>query len=335
MKFRKSLKDASPPPPPLFTSTRRSSSASDDSASSMGGYYTPMTTPAISQHKSSPTFRSEGVVPKRHFADHGSHSSPVPDYGGASYMHGPEYHVEAHSSDILGHTSRERHSFDNRRYSTNAYAASTTAFAHHSYQSSEPCYPYPRPRAHTSPTGYPNGPPYSSHYPPYYSPPHTAPHSPHVFRGSIPPTPQDRKRAHILSEQKRRESINAGYNDLSQRLISERLMRALTLCCQRSNDFEPNPKFVLDSNAILGGDRKNSKAVLLQKAVKAIDRLSAVVIELSNENAVLRGLSQTQSNQTAINGDHATKAVDYATNTTIVHSVDLTSDDQLKEEEDS
>jgi Helix-loop-helix DNA-binding domain len=289
-----------------------------------------MTTPAISQHKSSPTFRSEGGGLKRHFVDHGPHSSALPDFGGASYTHDSEYHVKAHSSDILNHTSRERHSFDNRRYSTNAYAASTTAYTH-SCHSSDPYYPYPRPRANTSPTGYHNGPTYSSHYPSYYSPPNTATHSPHVFRGSIPPTPQDRKRAHILSEQKRRESINAGYADLSQRLISEHLMRALSMCCQHSNGYESNPKFVFDNNTILGGDRKNSKAVLLQKAVKAIDRLSASVIELSNENAMLRGLSQ-DSDKNAMNGDHT---ADYPTKPTAVHSVDLTSDDQLKEEEES
>jgi hypothetical protein len=248
-------------------------------------------------------------------------------------MHDSVYHVETRSSDISNHTSRERHSFDNRRHSTNAYATSTTAYAHHSYRSTEPYYPYPRQRSNTSPTGYPNGPTYQSHYPGFYSPPHTSPHSPHVFRGSIPPTPQDRKRAHILSEQKRRESINAGYADLSQRLISEHLMHALSVSCQRTNDYDSNPKFVFDSSSILGGDRKNSKAVLLQKAVKAIDRLSTSVIELSNENAKLRELSQSQCNQNGVICDQATKTIEYTTKSTAVHSVDLTSEDKLKEEE--
>ena len=40
-------------------------------------------------------------------------------------------------------------------------------------------------------------------------------------------------------------------------------------------------------NAFLGGERRQSKATLLQKAVKAIERLSDFVIDLESENAML------------------------------------------------
>jgi len=159
----------------------------------------------------------------------------------------------------------------------------------------------------------------------------SVPHSPSIYRGypngpriySTPPTAQDRREAHIRSEQKRRESINGGFHDLAEQLTSEKLMRALSLSCHRSGDIDTDSKVVFDSTSILGGDRKNSKAVLLQKAVKAIELLSNYAIDVHTENASLHR-AKTQSRKS--------RHIKQSSRDTIVHDVDLVlSDDELKE----
>ena len=320
--FTKTLPCYTPPPgPPHFLSPRRSSSASDESASSVGDYYTAMTTPTQSQHKLSPLFHSEHDSPiiATDFAQ------PAPVASGhheTHYTSSSDYHVP----------SRRTQSFDGKRYPTNVYAPHTPAYGQHNY---EPYHPYQRTRAYTLPTGYSD----DAHYPPpppsYYSPTLPAPHSPPVFRGynntrhfSTPPTQQDRREAHIRSEQKRRESINGGFTDLASRLTSEQLHQALALSCYHSSDVDSDsPKVVFDTGSILGGERKNSKAVLLQKAVKAIDWLSKYAIEVHAENARLqRGKAQPNKNS---------RHVKRGSKDTIVQigEFDLILEDDLKEED--
>jgi len=100
-------------------------------------------------------------------------------------------------------------------------------------------------------------------------------------------------------------------------------MRALSLSCHRSGDIDTDSKVVFDSTSILGGDRKNSKAVLLQKAVKAIELLSNYAIDVHTENASLHR-AKTQSRKS--------RHIKQSSRDTIVHDVDLVlSDDELKE----
>ena len=263
-----------------------------------------MTTPTTSQHKLSPLFHSE-------------HDSPITTTDFAQPAPVASGHHEAHypSSSDYHVPSRRPQSFDGKRYPTNVYAPHTPTYGQHNY---ELYHPYQRPRAYTSPTEYPNDAHYPHHPPSYYPPAHSVPHSPPVFRGcnntrhfSTPPTQQDRREAHIRSEQKRRESINGGFADLAHRLTSEQLHRALALSSYHSSDIDSDsPKVVFDSGSILGGERKNSKAVLLQKAVKAIDWLSTYVIDSQSENGRLqRGKGQAnkiKTCQTWIEGYHHT-----------------------------
>ena len=312
--FTKRLECFTPPEPPHLPSPRRSSSASDDSASSVGEYYTAMTTPATSQHKLSPIFHAESGFPLI-AADFARPASAVTAHHETLYTNSSEYHVQ----------SRRSHSFDGKRCSTNVYAPHPAPYTQHGYHPSEPYHPYQRPRAQSSPMGYQ---PDASLHPSYYPPSLSVPHSPIVYRGyapkifSTPPTVQDRREAHIRSEQKRRESINGGFADLSDRLTSEQLSRALALSCYHAGELDTDSKVVFNSASILGGDRKNSKAVLLQKAVKAIDWLSKYAIELHAENTMLqRGK------------DKKSKHVKRGSKDTMVTEVDLVSEDELKEEE--
>jgi len=101
-------------------------------------------------------------------------------------------------------------------------------------------------------------------------------------------------------------------------------MRALSLSCRRSGDIDANSNVVFDSTSVLGGDRKNSKAVLLQKAVKAIELLSNYAIEVHNKNASLHR-SKTQIRKS--------RHIKQSSRDTIVHDVDLVpSEDEMKEE---
>ena len=318
--FTKPLQCYTPPPgPPHFSSPRRSSSASEESASSVGDYYTAMTTPTTSQQKLSPLFHSEHSSPiiATDFAQ------PAPVVSGHHETHYPnssDYHVP----------SRRTQSFDGKGYPTNVYAPHAPAYGQHNY---EPYHPYQRTRAYTSPTGYPNDVPYPHHPPSYYSPTLSVTHSPPAFRGynntrhfSSPPTQQDRREAHIRSEQKRRESINGGFSDLAHRLTSEQLHQALALSCYNSSDVDSDsPKVVFDSGSILGGERKNSKAVLLQKAVKAIDWLSQYAIDIHAENARLQRAKPQPKKHS--------KHVKRGSNDTIIQKIDLVSEDELKEED--
>jgi hypothetical protein len=163
--------------------------------------------------------------------------------------------------------------------------------------------------------------------------PAASPHTPPVYRAytnvqrmySSPPTAQDRREAHIRSEQKRRESINGGFHDLAEQLTSEKLMRALSLSCIHGGDVDADSKVVFDSTSILGGDRKNSKAVLLQKAVRAIDWLSKYAIEIQAEKASLH-----RSKSLGRKSRHVARS----SRDTIVLDIDATlSEDETKAEE--
>ena len=75
-------------------------------------------------------------------------------------------------------------------------------------------------------------------------------------------------------------------------------------------------------NSFLGGERRQSKATLLQKAVKAIERLSDFVMDLESENALLaKKLKHTKRASTE-------------TIVTIVEEIELSDDksEELKKE---
>jgi hypothetical protein len=75
-------------------------------------------------------------------------------------------------------------------------------------------------------------------------------------------------------------------------------------------------------NSFLGGERRQSKATLLQKAVKAIERLSDFVIDLESENGTLaKKLKHTKRASTE-------------TIVTIVEEIELSEDksEELKKE---
>ena len=98
------------------------------------------------------------------------------------------------------------------------------------------------------------------------------------------------------------------------------------MSCYHPSDIDSDStKVVFDSGSILGGDRKNSKAVLLQKAVKAIDWLSKYAIDLHAENVRLqRGNPLAHKNS---------KHVKRGSKDTIVQEIDLVTEDELKEED--
>ena len=201
----------------------------------------------------------------------------------------PRYHHKSHLSETTDYvTSSHRNSYDGKAHSPNAYAISQ--MHGHRY---EP-YSYPRQRAYSTPMRY------SPYAPSHYYPPEEAngPPSPPIVRTqpvpysvapfSSPPTPHDRRRAHILSEQKRRESINGGFVELKQRLTSPPITRALSSGSHQSSETEPESKLLQESNDILGGGSRESKAATLRKAVKALDVLADKVLDLQLEVAMLR-----------------------------------------------
>lgn len=253
-----------------------------------------MPTPVSNHDKLSPMFHpnsSGGSSPSGRNRDFAPTTSAVETAPEMTYSHSSEYYLKPQSSDAY-FTSRRRDSFHSQRLAHNVYAPATPPYAHHPYHHVEPYPRYQRPRAQSSPMGYPaSEAPYAGpagSYTPYSPPP--------VYRAtptgyshnsySTPPTPQDRRKAHILSEQKRRESINGGFHELQQLLSSDTLRRALSVSCRSSTDLE-NTKLVFDLNGFLGGERRQSKATLLQKAVKAIEWLSDSVMDLESEKVVL------------------------------------------------
>lgn len=184
--------------------------------------------------------------------------------------------------------------------------------------------------------GYQTAPGYAPHHNGYYnSSSLTSSHGPVVFRAgaqatySSPPSAQDRRQAHILSEQKRRESINGGFDELKQRLTSEPITRALSSSSQTSIDQDSDSKVPFDCNNFLGGGSRDSKAATLRKAVKALNILAEKVIEQENQLAMFReqtgGLTPCKKNR------HNKRP-----STSNIPAVDLTiPDDDMKLEEGS
>ena len=156
--------------------------------------------------------------------------------------------------------------------------------------------------------GYTATPSYSPTHASYYSPALPVSHGPTVFRSnttvyySSPLTAQDRRKAHILSEQKRRESINGGFLELKQRLTSDLITRALSASAHPSSEFDSDSRLAFDSNSFLGGGSRESKAASLRKAVKALDCLAETVIALYAENAKLRQTLQGKKSKHAKRG---------------------------------
>ena len=298
------------------------------STSSAGEYFNAMRTPVSNHDKLSPMLHSNnssGVSsPSARNQDFAPTTSAIEISHEMTYSHSSEYYLKPQSSDAY-FPSRRRDSFHSQRLAHNVYAPATPPYAHHPYNHVEPYPRYQRPRALSSPMVYPTSEahyagPAGSYSP--YSPPPVYAATPTVYSHnsySTPPTPQDRRKAHILSEQKRRESINGGFHELQQLLASDTLSRALSISCRPSTDLE-GTKFVFDVNGFLGAERRQSKATLLQKAVKAIERLSDFVMDLESENAVLaKKLKQVKRSSTE-------------TIVTIVEEVEVAEDksDQLK-----
>jgi hypothetical protein len=289
-----------------------------------------MPTPVSNHDKLSPTFHSTnssgGSSPSARNQDFAPTTTAVETPAEMTYSQSSEYYLKPQSSDVY-FTSRRRDSFHSQRLGHNVYAPATPPYAHHPYHHVEPYPRYQRPRAQSSPNGYPaSETPYAGHsgsYSPYSPPPAYRAIPANYSQGtySTPPTPQDRRKAHILSEQKRRESINGGFAELQQLLSSDALSRALSVSCRSPIDSE-NTKLVFDMNSFLGGERRQSKATLLQKAVKAIERLSEFVMDLESENALL-----------AKNLKH-TKRASTETIVTIVEEIELSDDksEELKKE---
>jgi len=275
-----------------------------------------MTTPTTSQHKLSPTFHSESGSPTI-VNDFAHPASAISVHHETIYTNSSEYPAP----------SRRSHSFDGKRCTPNVYAPHPPAYDHHDYNHPERYHPYTRFRSESAPMPYqPSHAHHASYYPPSVQ---VVSHAP-VPRGyslrpfSSPPTVQDRREAHIRSEQKRRESINGGFAELQSRLTSESLSRALALTCYNAGDIDAESKLVFDTNSILGGDRKNSKAVLLQKAVKAIDYLSQYTINLHAENASLHNRGKGKKSKHAKRGSK---------DSVVVLEVDVDSEDETKTEE--
>jgi hypothetical protein len=276
-----------PPTPPLAQS-RRSSSASDTTFS--GGSYTSVSTPVIQEYNLSPTFPGE-TESSPSINDLAIAAATVPRSHENGRCNSPGYKHKMPVS-TFSYASRRSHSFDGngKAYpsTSNVYAAAAPTYAQHPYLPSE-AYPYPRPRAQSSPMGYHTTPGYAPHHGYYASSSLNVPHSPPVFRASTqatyssPPTAGDRRKAHILSEQKRRESINGGFEELKQRLTSEPITRALSSSSQTSVDQDSDSKVPFDINNFLGGGSRDSKAATLRKAVKALNILAETVLEFEEK----------------------------------------------------
>src|SRR2546423_9954909 len=283
------------PSTPSLPPSRRSSSASEMSSSTSrrSDSDTEVTTPLVTpDFKLSPHFTSTSAGPNG-IAELAIAPSSHRRSLEISPSSSPQCNIKSHPADASYFLSRSRHSFDSKAYHhpTNAYAASPT-YAHHSYLGSEP-YHYPRQRADSSPNNYSATPGYPHHSSSHYNASHSVPHSPQVFRSttqmfSSPPTSQDRRKAHILSEQKRRESINGGFEELKHLLNSEPITRALSSSSHNSIDHDSDSKINFDTNSFLGGGNRESKAATLRKAVRAITVLADALNEKDSELAMLR-----------------------------------------------
>ena len=323
-----------PPTPPLPPS-RRSSCASEMSSfsSRRSDSDTEVTTPMISpDYKLSPNFSSASTG-SNGIADLAIAASSIRRSLDASRSSSPQSHIKPHSAEPSYFSSGQRHSFDSKAYPpTNVYAAANPTYAHHSYLPSEP-YPYPRQRAASSPNNYSTTPGYPHHHSSYYGPSHSVSHTPPVYRGSTqmiyssPPTPQDRRKAHILSEQKRRESINGGFDDLKQILNTPSITRALSSSSHSSTDHDSDSKGTFDTNSFLGGGNRDSKAATLRKAGRAIQVLADALNEKDHELAMLRKQAEQP-------GATKCKAPPYNEQglTTVVHDLTL-EDDEMKVED--
>jgi Helix-loop-helix DNA-binding domain len=258
---------AQPPPGPILSS-RRSSTASEFSVSSSAAeYQTAMTTPTTSQDKFySPEHRPYGPMTDLAYA------ASVVSQGETS----PHYHSRTEHSPEHYNTRRPQ-SYDGRTEHENAYAISPQTYSHNDYY--DP-HPYPRQRAASSPMTYP-----ANYY--YTTPPHpsTPPRPTTNIPSRSPPVTFDRQRAHILSEQKRRESINRGFIDLKQKLTAEHICRAIAYSLK---GFETDPNTVYDLQMIFGPSSRDSKALNLKRAVIALQALGEKVLELKSENENLR-----------------------------------------------
>lgn len=232
-------------------------------------------------------------------------------------------------SDAYDFSSRRSNSFDAKSYSPNVYAPLPPAYSH-SYLPSEPYPAFRRERAQSTPMGYPTASSYSPSHPSYFSPSLPVTHTPSVFRGnpvgyySSPSTAQDRRKAHILSEQKRRESINDGFQELKQRLMSDLVTRALSTAANSSSEFDSDARLAFDSNAFLGGGNRESKAASLRKAVKALDCLAEKVIVLTADNTRLRQNLQGRRSKNAKRGSKD-----------VTTEIDLTMQDEAMKIEDT
>lgn len=251
----------------------------------------------------------------------------------ASRSTSPQYNMKQHPAESSYFSSRQRHSFDSKAYlTTNVYAVASSTYAHHPYLPSEP-YHHPRQRAASSPNNYSTTAGYPHHHSSHYNSSHTIPHTPSVYRASTqlmyssPPTPQDRRKAHILSEQKRRESINGGFDELKHLLNSQPITRALSSSSHNSMDHDSDTKVNFDTNTFLGGGNRDSKAATLRKAGKAITVLANALNEKDHEVIMLRKQLETL-------GAIDCKAIpcDERRPSTVVH--DLTSQDDEMTVED-
>lgn len=287
-----------PPPPPPSPSGRYSSTC-DDAGSEDSD--TDITTPRTNHdYKLSPTFKaikSEHPASRNmtEFANIASAVARSPERSAPISPRSPRYQQGPHHSAASEHSHRH-HSIDGRNYAANVYA--TIPGYVHRY---EP-YPSQRPRSYSSPNhydAYSSAAQHSSYYDTVREP-HSPPvvHLPHY---STPPSPHDRRRAHILSEQKRRESINGGFVELKQRLTSEPITRALSSSSHVSSDADSDAK-PKDTNDILGGGSRESKASTLRKAVKALEVLADKVNDLQIKVAMLRRSGQ-ENDKTAMQQD--------------------------------
>jgi hypothetical protein len=278
------------PPAPPPSPSGRWHDACDDSRSETTS--TDITTPK--DYKISPSFKCYKPDP--------ASASPIRDLVNVVVARSPELAVPIsprspryrHKSQLSEPTdyaaASHRPSYEDNTYISNAYAIAPTHA--HRY---EP-YPYSRQRAYSTPMRY-----YTQEASHYYSqeagdehltPPvirtqpelYPAPATPY----SSPPTPHDRRRAHILSEQKRREAINSGFVELKQRLTSFPVTRALSSCSHQSSEPESESKLLQDSNDLLGGESRDSKAATLRKTDKALGLLAHKVLNLQLQVETLR-----------------------------------------------
>lgn len=267
------------------SSSKRSSSYSSSDSD------TELTARIITQGcKMSPNLSSISVSSKNISALEIAASACSPQASGPSPQ---QYHGSPCVTEPSYLLSRGRRSFDSKDYSPIVYTAGSLTYAHLPYVPSE--LHYSRQRAALSLKDYSTAPGYPDHRSSYFSSSHDVPHIPPVYRvgdcGSMyssPPTPQDRRKAHILSEQKRRESINGAFEELKQILNSERVTRALSLSFHESTERDSDSKITFEPNRFFGGGNRDSKWTTLRNAGRALTMLADALNESNVELAMLR-----------------------------------------------